>query len=384
MSPLTRIIQDEIAAAGGRIPFARFMEVALYHPEHGYYLSTTRRPGRSGDFITSPEASAYFGLTVARQVAECWVRLGRPARLDVREYGAGIGVLAYDTLAGLSEGPSELLAGVRYRMVEPNPHRRAEALSAMDEAGLGGTVVAEAADGPADLEPITGVVIANEVADALPVHRLVGREDGFGERWVVADGDGFGWEVGPLSPGGERAAAELRASGVVPEPGAVYDASPDAADWFEAACRSVERGYAIVIDYGYPASELYRDHRLEGTLRAYAGHTVTDEVLTNPGERDLTAHVDLTALERAGIRAGMTPAGLTTQGAFLASLGLGDRLVELGRDPDTTMEEYLGAQAVVLRLIDPGGLGRFRVLMMAKGVATDPPLLGLRERPPAF
>ena len=384
MGQLTGMLRDEIAATGGRIPFARFMEIALYHPEHGYYLSATRRPGRSGDFITSPEASAYFGLTVARQVAECWERLGQPAQLDIREYGAGIGVLAYDILAGLSEGPPELLARVRYRMVEPNPHRRAEALAAMDEAGLGGSVVAESSDDSEDLEPITGVLVANEVADALPVHRLVGREDGFGERWVVADGAGFAWADGPLSEGGERAAAELRESGIVPRPGAVYDASPAASDWFEAACRSIDRGYAIAIDYGYPAAELYLTHRLEGTLRAYAGHTVTDEVFADPGQRDLTAHVDLTTLERAGVRAGMVPAGLTTQGAFLASLGLGARLVALRHDPEATTEEYLGAQAVVLRLIDPGGLGRFRVLMMAKGVPVDPPLLGLREKPPSF
>ena len=384
MSPLTRVLRAEIAVAGGRIPFARFMELALYHPEYGYYLAPARRPGRGGDFITSPEASAYFGLTVARQVAECWGRLGRPARLDVREYGAGIGVLAYDLLAGLSEEDRALFAGVRYRMVEPNPHRREEALASMEEAGLGGAVVAEEPDGRGGLEPITGVVVANEVADALPVHRLVGRADGFGERWVVAEGAGFAWQDGPLSPCGERAANELRRSGIVPESGSVYDASPAAADWFEAACRSIDRGYAIVIDYGYPAAELYRDHRLDGTLRSYAGHTVTDEVLADPGERDLTAHVDLTALERAGVRAGMTPAGLTTQGAFLASLGLGDRLVALQRDPDTAIADYLSAQAVVLRLIDPGGLGRFRVLLMAKGVPVDPPLLGLREKPPSF
>lgn len=382
MSPLTEILREEIAAAGGRIPFARFMEVALYSPEHGYYLSPSRRPGRGGDFLTAPEASAYFGLTLARQIAECWERLGRPAQLDIREYGAGTGVLAYDILAGLSEEPRALAEGVRYRMVEPNPHRRQEALRAMDEAGLLGSVVAEAPED--DLEPITGVVIANEVADALPVHRLTGREAGFGERWVVVAGDGFAWEDGPLSPGGERAAEELRRSGIVPAPGAIYDASPVAADWFESACRSIDRGYAIVIDYGYPTRELYRDHRLEGTLRAYAGHAVSDEVLAAPGERDLTAHVDLTALERAGRRAGMAPAGLTTQGAFLASLGLGDWLVALQRDPDTAIADYLSAQAVVLRLIDPGGLGRFRVLLMAKRAPVEPPLLGLREKPPDF
>ena len=134
---LVTIIREEIGRAGA-ITFARFMELALYHPEHGYYLTEARRPGRGGDFLTAPEASAYFGLTLARQIAECWERLGRPSPFTIREYGAGVGGLAYDILAGLSEEAPEMRDAVRYRLVEPNRYRLTQALAAMAEVGLDG------------------------------------------------------------------------------------------------------------------------------------------------------------------------------------------------------------------------------------------------------
>ena len=127
---LVAAIREEIAAAGGRITFARFMELALYHPHHGYYLSAERRPGRGGDFLTAPEATPYFGITLARQIAEFWERLGKPARFEIREYGAGIGGLAYDVIAGLSTEAPDAAKALRYRLVEINEHRLAQALAA--------------------------------------------------------------------------------------------------------------------------------------------------------------------------------------------------------------------------------------------------------------
>ena len=140
----------------------------------------------------------------------------------------------------------------------------------------------------------------------------------------------------------------------------------------------------MVIDYGYPADELFSRHRLVGTLRGYSGHSVTDNPFQRVGDQDLTVHVDFSALRRAGESAGMTFAGLTTQGAFLAGLGLGDYLTALQSDPEAGPAEYLGTQAVIMRLIDPGGLGRFRVLMMAKDAPVEPPLLGFSVNPPPF
>jgi SAM-dependent MidA family methyltransferase len=170
----------------------------------------------------------------------------------------------------------------------------------------------------------------------------------------------------------------------VPVEGGIYDVSPAAAIWFGEACRGLERGYTILIDYGYQAGELYRDHRLTGSLRGYYGHTVTDDPFNHIGDQDLTIHVDFSALQRAGESAGLQLAGLTTQGAMLASLGLGDLLMDMQREPGTRMDEYLATQAVVLRLIDPGGLGRFRVQVMAKGAPVSPRLRLFNVEPPAF
>lgn len=381
-APLIEIIRNEIAEQGGRITFARFMELALYHPIHGYYLAPERRPGRPGDFLTAPEATPYFGLTLARQIADCWERLGKPAPFEIREYGGGIGGLAYDIIAGLSDAAPDAFAALLYRLIELNPYRRDEAQAAMADVGLAGKVVIE----PPETErpPFTGVLLANEVADAFPVHRLLITADSVLERYVTWRDGQFVEETGPPSRAAQQALETLQHEGVALPPGSVVDVSPAAADWFASAAAQISRGYAIVIDYGYPARKLYTAHRLAGTVRAYFAHTVTENALIRVGEQDLTAHVDFTALQRAGETAGLTLAGFTTQGAFLASLGLGDFLLRLQQDPETTLPDYLRAQAAVLRLIDPGGLGRFGVLIMAKDAPTDPPLLGLRERPPAF
>jgi SAM-dependent MidA family methyltransferase len=379
---LIEVIRGEIAAAG-KITFARFMELALYHPEHGYYLTEARRPGRGGDFLTAPEASAYFGLTLARQIGECWERLGRPERFVIREYGSGIGGLAYDVIAGLSEAHPGIQDSLQYRLVEPNAHRMQQALAAFDEVGLGAIVSAETAS-PDDLGPITGVVLANEVADALPVHRLIVRDGRLRERYVAWSDHGFVEVEDDLSPESAGFPAYFARHAVALVEGGAYDVSPAASDWFERACRGIERGYSIVIDYGYDVTTLFQGHRLEGTIRAYREHTVTGDPFQFVGDQDLTAHVDFTALAEAGARAGMTPAGLTTQGAFLASLGLGERLLDLQRDPDASLADYVAAQTVVMRLIDPAGLGRFGVQIMAKGAPNDPPLLGFAQPPPRF
>jgi SAM-dependent MidA family methyltransferase len=379
-------IRAEIDAAGGRIPFARFMELALYHPAWGYYLSPERRPGRLGDFLTAPETHPFFGITLARQIAECWERLDRPEPFVIREYGSGIGALAWDVIAGLSEEAPECRATLQYRLVETNPHRLAQALAGFAEGGLSDVVRGEAIPPGADPEPITGVVIANEVADAFGVHRLIWRDGRLREGWVVWSGDRFAEEEGDLSP--EAAAADpeemLRENGVALAEGDRIEISPAAAAWFASAARGLRRGYAIVIDYGYPAAELYRAHRLTGTVRAHRGHTVSDHPFTHVGEQDLTAHVDFSALRRAGEGTGLTFAGQTNQGAFLASLEMGDLLVALGKDAQTSLPEYLAAQAATLRLIDPGGMGRFGVLIMARAAPVSPPLKGFTVQPLSF
>jgi SAM-dependent MidA family methyltransferase len=308
--------------------------------------------------------------------------LGRPEKFVVREYGAGVGGLAYDIIAGLSTEFPEMVDALEYRLIEPNQHRLAQALAAMDEVGLGHLVTTE--EFGVEVAPITGVMLANEVADVFPVHRLIVRNGELRERFVTWQNAWFAEIEGEPTREANTAFDALLAEGVALGEGEAADVSPIAARWFAGACQCLARGYAIVIDYGYAAKELYQSHRLEGTVRGYYGHTVTDDPFARVGKQDLTAHVDFTALQRAGESVGMVLAGLTTQGAFLASLGLGDLLVQLQQDETASVADYLAAQAAVYRLIDPGGLGRFGVLLMAKNVPVEPPLRGLEAKPPAF
>jgi SAM-dependent MidA family methyltransferase len=249
----------------------------------------------------------------------------------------------------------------------------------MDEAGLGDIVRTEHPD---EITPEPGIVLANEVADALPVHRLIVRNGELRELWVGLDTEGhFVDAEGQPSP--EVVAMEfaryLTEAGIdlaaFPD-GARLDVSPAAASWIRGVAANLTHGYAIIIDYGYEAPLLYRDHRLEGTVRGYFQHTVTDDPFVRVGEQDLTAHVDFTWLSRAARDAGMREIGLTTQSEFLTQLGLGDWLVGLQTEPDTSMDEYLRAQGAVYRLIDPAGLGRFRVLGLARGMGDAPSLMG--------
>lgn len=375
---LIDILHQRIRAEGA-ITFAAFMDAALYHPQHGYYRQRQRKPGRGGDFITSPELHPFFGLTIVRQVADFWDQLGQPERLVVREHGASSGGLAYDIMAGLGTKAPDVLAALDYRLVDVNTHRLEEALAAMADVGLAAHIRAEHPD---EVVPEPGIVLANEVADALPVHRLVVRGDQLRERWVGLDAGGMFASVdGELSPEVVKAGipAYLVEAGVdigsMPD-GSELDVSPAAAAWIGSVAENLTRGFAVVIDYGYDARTLYREHRLEGTVRGYHQHTVTDDPFVRIGEQDLTAHVDFTWLSRAAREAGMREIGLTTQGEFLTHLGMGDWLVEMQSQPETDLAEYYRAQAAVFRLIDPAGLGRFRVLGLAKGMGEAPTALG--------
>lgn len=376
-TPLESIIREAIAdSPRGSITLAAYMELALYHPTYGYYQREQVGPGRTGDFLTSPEASPYFGLTVARQLIEIWDRLGQPDVWEIREYGAGTGVLAYDIMAGISNDAPEAMNGLTYRLVESNAFRRAEAQAAMAEAGLAELV--KISDSTEPLPSFAGVMLGNEVADAFPAHRLVVRNGELRECFVTVTEAGFGWTEGERSA--EAASLpEIEAIAKRLPDGAIVEVSPAAADWFESAAALLERGLALLIDYGYPAEKLYSEHRLEGTLRAYRGQQVSDDPFTSPGQVDLTTHVDFSALERAGARAGLEPAGFTNQGEFLSQLEMGMFLLDLQKDPEMTLEDYLSAKAAIFRLIEPGGLGRFGVLGMTRGIALDPPLTGFRR-----
>lgn len=371
------VLRDQIERHGP-ITFATFMSTALYHPEHGYYRQPQRKPGRGGDFMTSPELHPFFGNTLARQVAETWDVLGQPDSLVVREHGASSGGLAYDILVALHEKAPDVLDAIDYRLVDVNTHRLEEAIAAMREVGFADKVSAEHPDA---ITPEAGIVLANEVADALPTHRLTMREGTIREYRVGWDGTGFvDVEAEPDRELREAITAHFDQQGISLPDGARFEFSPIAAEWITQVAANLTAGIAVIIDYGYDAPSLYSGHRLEGTLRGYYQHTATDDPYQRVGQQDLTAHVDFSYLAETAIQRGMTNLGLTTQSEYLARLGLGDWLMELQLQSDVAVDEYYLAQHATMRLIDPAGLGRFGVLGLGKNLPNDFRSLGFTQR----
>ncbi|MGZ8514272.1 MAG: class I SAM-dependent methyltransferase [Candidatus Limnocylindrales bacterium] len=380
---LEAIGQDEELAArihaeierDGPITFARFMELALYDPAGGYYRSEDARPGRGGDFLTAPETHPIFGATLARAVSEAWERLDRPEPFVLREYGAGTGTLALTILAGLDAAGSPLAGGLRYEPIEVEP-RRLEAIAARFRAAGRSRLLVDAVGAPA---PIEGVVIANEVLDALPTHRVIGRQGGLHEVFVGSrDGRLVDVEGGPST----RALADrLQVEGIALADGQRGEVCLALDSWLASAAAGLERGLLLLIDYGYPAAELYDPlRRHDGTLRAYVRQRVHDEPYRHVGRQDLTAHVDVSAVERAAGAAGLSHLGTTTQAEFLVGLGIQEGLQATQADPSTTLEDYLALRSSLMRLLDPAAMGRFRVMGFGRAWPDGPPIPGFAYR----
>jgi len=371
---LVTLIGDEIRAAGP-MTFARFMDLALYHPQLGYYATGLRGPGRTADFLTAPESHPIFGWSIAVQLEEVWERLGRPAPFTVREHGAGTGALAAGIVDGLRRTASPLRAVIRYRVAERAPDRERQVAERL--AAVGAPDVLEPDDG----RPIRGAVLGNEVLDALPVHRVVGGPDGsLLEQRVALGSDGtFAWTT--TAPSTPALAARLADEGVHLETGQVAEVCLGVDAWMARAAAGLAAGLLLLIDYGHPASRLYEPSR-GSLLRAYVGHRVHDDPFRNVGRQDLTAHVDITAVERAARSAGLTSLGLTSQAEFLAGLGIGDRLLALQGGGEAELGSYLEARSAVIRLLDPGATGRFAVMLFGRELPAEPELRGLSYRIP--
>lgn len=321
---LTEILRAEIAA-NGPMPFRDFMARALYDPQHGYYASGRARIGRKGDYFTSVSVGPLFGALLARQFAEVWEKLGRPTGFTLVEQGAHDGTLAADVLAAL---PGEM--PTRLTIIEPSPHWRAA-----QQAKLAGRDVhwVESVDA---LEPFIGVHYSNELLDAFPIH-LVHRVDGtLRERAVALEGARFVFTDVPPS------SARLHEGEV----------NLAALDWLRALAPKLTRGVALVIDYGYTRTDPRTD-----TLEAIAAHRRVDP-LENPGEADITAHVDFAALATA---TDLDVLGFTDQHHFLVALSRLHFAEGVRPDPRDAR--------AFQTLSHPTMLGRaFKVLALGRGV----------------
>ncbi|HEX5827399.1 MAG TPA: SAM-dependent methyltransferase [Candidatus Limnocylindrales bacterium] len=374
---LVGLLHGEIEAHGP-ITFARFMERALYEPDHGYYRRPDAAPGRGGDFLTAPETHPIFGAVIGRLVEQAWEAMDRPATFTVTEPGAGTGALAQGLLGGLRDLGSPLLDAVRYRPVEVEPARvdalRARLAAAGHEHHLVTDIPAARSE--------DGVVVANEVLDALPVHRVVGRPaapGGIAELLVGIGPDGA-FEPVEAPPTTPALADRLASEGIVLADGQVTEVCLALAPWLSTATDHLARGVVVLVDYAAEPAALHDPvARPTGTLRAFARHAVGGDPFRHVGRQDLTATVDLAAVRAAAAGTGLAGLGETTQAELVARLGTGDLTrASLHRD-GASLRDALDLRSALARLLDPRGMGGFRVLAFGRGLPPDTRLEGLER-----
>ena len=358
---LVEEIRAEVERQGGWISFARYMEMALYAPGLGYYVAGAAKLGSQGDFVTAPEISPLFGRTLAGQVADILAHTGG----GVLELGAGSGALA---LSLLEELQARNRVPERYRILEVSPElvQRQRGLLMHRLPGLAGRV-----EWITSLpQRFTGVVVANEVLDALPVHLLAWREEGVRERGVTWEGEGFGWAERSLGPGALRDAAAAKPI-EAPYQSEVSIAVPALLCTLASA---LDRGVLLCVDYGFGRHEYYHPQRNRGTLMCHYRHRAHDDPFLFPGLQDITAHVDFTSVAEAGIEAGLQLLGYATQAQFLINCGIAD---QLARTPAEQIAAYLPLAAGVQKLVSPAEMGElFKVIALGRGV--QPPLAGFK------
>jgi SAM-dependent MidA family methyltransferase len=364
---LAERIANEIGAAGGWMPFSRFMELALYAPGYGYYAAGAHKIGAAGDFVTAPEITPMFARCISMQARQVLEHTAG----EILELGPGSGVLAADLFGELK---AQGATPVKYRLLEVSPDLRERQRALIAERhpdDIGRFEWVDALPGK-----IRGLVVANEVLDVLPcslVHRL-GSE--IFELGVVLSEAGFAWDDARLRDG----ELKRRAAAVMP-PGD-YDYLTEVNLAAEALVRTVaaslEAGLALFIDYGFASGEYYHPQRSMGTLRCHYRHRFHNDPFFLPGLQDITAHVDFTSMAAAAQAGGAEVMGYTTQAYFLISCGLA--VLVSGGDPSMTLSR-LKATSAVHRLINPSEMGElFKVLGIGRGI--DPPLIGFQSARP--
>lgn len=363
-------LRERIAAAGG-ITFAEFMEHCLYHPDLGYYMYPRRRIGKDGDFFTSSSVHSLFGRLLGRQILQMWELLDRSA-LVLAEQGAGEGHLALDILDWLANEAADCYAGLSYRIVELSPDNRRRQAALL--TGHEGKVAWCALE---DLSGMEGIFLSNELVDAFPVHLVEKQRGQLQEVYVVNTAEGFGEALRP--PSSPLLAEHFKWLGTGPVEGNRAEVNLAAPRWMRQVGALLDRGFVVTVDYGYPAAELYAPFRRQGTLLAYHRHGSSEDPYRQVGTQDLTAHVDFTALQRAGAEVGLESLYFGEQYRFLMGLGFVEELLALqARETDPRRAAALRLTLKNLILPD-GGMGEtFKVLVQGRQMG-HPDLLCARK-----
>ncbi|MEG3902861.1 class I SAM-dependent methyltransferase [Microcoleus sp. B4-C5] len=378
---LCALICERIAASPQqRITFAEYMDLALYHPQHGYYNNSDRQSiGKQGDFITSSHWGADFAEVLAQQFVEMWEILGKPQNFAIVEMGAGRGNFAENVLQYLQIQYPDFFHILEYIIVELSPVLQAEQRQMLADIKC----VKWCNWDEIVNNSIVGCFFSNELVDALPVHQFILEQAQVREIYVAAETPKniqeeikFVEVVGELSTPKiadylDLVGIDLSASGY--GNGYRSEVNLAALDWMSTVAQKLQRGYLLTIDYGYPAHRYYNPRRREGTLQCYYRHRYHSNPYINVGRQDLTAHVNFTALERQGEVCGLDVVGFTQQALFLMALGLGDRIASLSTNDAEVLDvaTFLRRREALHQLIDPMGLGGFGVLVQCKGLREE-------------
>ncbi len=316
-------IHREIDRAGGRISFAQFMELALYHPRFGYYTVGLNRVGKTGDFYTSVSVGPLFGRILAQQLRQFRADLGEPDNFRVIECGGHHGQLRADVLAAAPE--------LNYQIIE---------------------------SGDALPEKIVGCVLSNELLDALPVHRVIVENGQWRELYVTS---GFREQTGPLS--NSRLSEQLWDLPVRLMEGYQTEVNLLGLDWLENISKRLERGFVMTVDYGFERTDYFAPHRHSGHLQCYHQHRRSADPYQNVGEQDITSHVEFTSFIEHGEKLGLEPVLFTDQGRYLIQTGASDIADIVTR----TAGGFSRERASIHQLTHPGFMGRsFKVLIQQR------------------
>ena len=371
-NPLLPLIAQEIEAQGGMIPFRRFMELALYHPDHGYYASGRARIGKNGDFFTSVSVGRIYGSLLASVCRDVWERLNRPAEFTIVEQGANDGTMSGDILSVIMTGDQAFLEALRYVIVEPFPLNVEK-----QKAKLGVFPKIVWVKDPEELPEFTGIHLSNELLDAFPVNSMRWNGSNWMEECVSLDMDSMPCWTGRPITDAELLTAADRLPKNLPE-GFRLETNPGMTSWLDGIFRKMHRGIVLTIDYGQAGEDRYAPHRADGTLLAYRNHQRFDNPLPEPGERDITAQVDFTELARSAVGTGFSILGYSDQHHFLVGAAepwlrtLGDWAPEHGKD-----------LRALQTLLNPGTMGRqFKAIALGKDFPATPSLACFRHQRP--
>jgi SAM-dependent MidA family methyltransferase len=336
------------------------MRAALYDPTEGYYTAGGNHVGPEGDFYTAPATHPVFGALLALQLGRFWELLGCPGTFIVVEGGGGKGLLARDILSYAVHLDPHFHEALAYWIMEPGRRGRAR----WDGEGQTLSIGWEESSALPSMLP-AGAFLSNELFDAYPRHRVIKQGGRLYEVFVDVAGDNFIETTAP--PSTPEIEARFQRLGVELPEGCKAEIDLEGPRFLAQAGQALQRGFVLTIDYGYPAEMLYSAQRRQGTLLCYHRHTSSTNPYIRIGRQDITAHVDFTALARAGEEAGLHVEGLLTQQRYLKKLGVQAFIDRLRETTDMPQQEQMANRMAMLELTRLNGFGAFGVLLQSKG-----------------